>query len=134
MSLINEKFYGALGNEPRRAEDDSPFDALMHHLCVDMGYCGGMVDGVPMHATDLLPASGVVTADSFADLVMRADGVLCAEHPHFRRAFAMPSETIWAPMPWNALSWNMPASAARPNADISLPGGNRAVAKSRFVG
>lgn len=86
MSLINKKFYGALGNEPRRAEDDSPFDALMHHLCVDMGFCGGMVDGVPMHVTDPLPVRGVVTADSFADLVMRADGVSCAEHPHLWRA------------------------------------------------
>ena len=39
------------------------FDALMQEVCVDLGWCGGIVDGHPSHVTDYIPESGPVTAD-----------------------------------------------------------------------
>jgi hypothetical protein len=53
----------------------SPFDALIHEVCVGLGWCGGVVAGEHLHVGDLLPATGIVTADQFVDLVLRAEGV-----------------------------------------------------------
>ena len=55
--------------------DRTPFDALMHEVCVEQGWCGAIVDSRPMHVTDLLPATGTVTADQFVGWLLQADGV-----------------------------------------------------------
>ena len=51
------------------------FDRLMHEVCVERRWCGGIVDGKPMHVTDLLPAKGAVSAEQFALWLFEADGV-----------------------------------------------------------
>ena len=58
---------------------NSPFDALLHEVCVDHGWCGGLVGDKSMYVTDLLPKSGEVTADQFVSLLFQADGVDPAE-------------------------------------------------------
>lgn len=50
------------------------FDRLLWDICVHQGCCGALVDGEPVHVTDLLPANGVVTAARFAELVIQAEG------------------------------------------------------------
>ena len=57
------------------------FDLLLQDICVQHGFCGGIVNDKPAHVTDLLPVSGTVTAEEFARLVIRAehDGV---DHPN----------------------------------------------------
>lgn len=60
---------------------DTAFDALMHEICVERGWCGGIVDGQPLHVTDLLPESGTVTAQQFAEWVFAADDVDPKEDP-----------------------------------------------------
>ncbi|KQN36474.1 hypothetical protein ASG37_12765 [Sphingomonas sp. Leaf407] len=52
----------------------SPSDRLLWAICVELGYCGGVVDGEPVTVTDLIPAAGVMTAGEFAELAIRADG------------------------------------------------------------
>ena len=49
------------------------FDLLLQDICVRNGFCGGIANGQPTHVTDLLPAGGLVTADEFARLVIRAE-------------------------------------------------------------
>lgn len=35
---------------------DSPFDRLMHFVCVEGGYCGSVkADGTPLHVTRFIP-------------------------------------------------------------------------------
>ncbi|CAH0353714.1 hypothetical protein [Sphingobium sp. CECT 9361] len=53
----------------------TPFDALMHEVCVERGWCGAIVNDRPMHVTDFLPESGTVTADQFVGWLFDADGV-----------------------------------------------------------
>ena len=55
--------------------DRTAFDALMHQVCVERGWCGAVVNGRPMHVTQFLPKSGIVTADQFAGWLFDADGV-----------------------------------------------------------
>lgn len=55
------------------------FEALMHEVCVERGWCGAVVDGRPMHVTDFLPTRGMVTADQFVNWLMKAEGVDPAE-------------------------------------------------------
>lgn len=57
------------------------YDALMHEVCVERGWCGGIVDGQPSHVSDFLPDSGPVTADQFVDWLFLADGMDPAEQP-----------------------------------------------------
>ncbi len=52
----------------------SPFERLSWDICVNGGWCGGLVDDKPTSVSDLLPASGIVTAQAFASLAVRADG------------------------------------------------------------
>lgn len=54
----------------------SAFDDLLHYICVDLGFCGSEVEGVPTHVGSLVPRSGMVTANDFADLVFKAEGVV----------------------------------------------------------
>ena len=52
----------------------SAFDRLSWDICVNGGWCGGIVDGKPTTVDDLLPPTGIIEARTFAELAMRADG------------------------------------------------------------
>ena len=52
----------------------SAYDRLSWDICVNGGWCGGIVDGKPTRVDDLLPEVGTVTAEEFAKLTARADG------------------------------------------------------------
>jgi hypothetical protein len=57
--------------EPNRA-----YQALMHDICVGMGFCGSVDnEGNPRHVDHYIPKSGIVTARQFAEWVMLADGM-----------------------------------------------------------
>jgi len=51
----------------RLMEHRPGYNALMHEVCVERGWCGGGVDGNPSHVDDLIPEHGSVTADRFVD-------------------------------------------------------------------
>ncbi len=53
--------------------DPTPFDLLLRDMCVRLGFCGGLVNEKPTHVTDLLPATGLVTAEEFAKLAISAE-------------------------------------------------------------
>lgn len=57
------------------------FDALMHEVCVERGWCGSVVGGEPSHVTDFLPAVGEVTADQFVEWLFDAEGVDLSDDP-----------------------------------------------------
>ena len=62
--------------------DEKPgYNALMHEVCVGMGWCGGVIDGEPSHVDDFIPNEGSVTADQFVDWLFRADGMDPLEDP-----------------------------------------------------
>jgi hypothetical protein len=50
------------------------FDLLLHDICVQGGFCGGLVEDQAIHVTDILPTSGMVTSEEFAILVLQAEG------------------------------------------------------------
>jgi hypothetical protein len=50
-----------------------PYDRLIWDLCVGQGWCGGVVAGKASHIDLLMPASGIVTAEEFAELAIRAE-------------------------------------------------------------
>jgi hypothetical protein len=50
------------------------FDGMMHEFCVGLGFCGGVKDGKPLHVTDFIPETGLVSADEFARWLIMADG------------------------------------------------------------
>ena len=52
----------------------SPFERLTWDICVNGGWCGGIIEGNPTTIYDLLPRSGKINARKFAELTMRADG------------------------------------------------------------
>jgi hypothetical protein len=52
----------------------SPFARLSWDICVNGGWCGGIVDGNPITVEDLLPRTSEVNARQFAELAMHADG------------------------------------------------------------
>lgn len=52
----------------------SLFERLSYDICVNGGWCGGIVNGEPTHVYDLLPETGPITGREFAELAMRADG------------------------------------------------------------
>ena len=51
----------------------TPFGRLMWDICVNGGWCGGIVDGKLTTVDMLLPKSGTVTAGAFAELVDEAE-------------------------------------------------------------
>lgn len=53
----------------------SSYDELRRHICVELGFCGSIRDGLPLHVDDLIPSEGVVTADQFAELAFVAEGL-----------------------------------------------------------
>lgn len=60
------------------------FDGLLHDLCVGLGFCGCVSDeGEARDVTRLIPASGEVTAEQFADWVIQADWPRGYDDPEF---------------------------------------------------
>ena len=51
------------------------YNALMHEVCVERGWCGSVVDGVPLHVDEFIPEGGLVTAEQFVDWLFRAEGI-----------------------------------------------------------
>ncbi|WP_170349880.1 hypothetical protein [Ruegeria atlantica] len=49
------------------------FDELMDFVCVRYGYCGGVVDGKPIHVAHFIPEYGNVAASEFSEWVMLAE-------------------------------------------------------------
>ena len=49
------------------------FNSLMREVCVDRGWCGGIVDGEPSHVDFFIPDSGPVTVDQFVDWLFLAE-------------------------------------------------------------
>ena len=50
------------------------FDGMMHEYCADLGWCGGVKDGKPLHVSDFIPETGSVSADEFARWLITAEG------------------------------------------------------------
>jgi hypothetical protein len=51
------------------------YNALMHEVCVEKGWCGSIVDDEPSHVDHFIPESGPVTADQFVNWLFQAEGV-----------------------------------------------------------
>ena len=49
------------------------YDALMHEICVGMGFCGCVKYGKPLHVDDFIPEDGPVKAEQFIEWVFLAD-------------------------------------------------------------
>ena len=47
----------------------------MQEVCVERGWCGGLVQGQPSHVDDFLPEAGPVTAEQFVEWLFQAEGV-----------------------------------------------------------
>ena len=82
---------------------NSAYDKLRHYICAELGFCGSIKDGAPLHVDDLIPSEGVVTADQFAELTFVADGIDPSNDPRqlkaaIRAAFVnfMGSQTVEA--------------------------------------
>lgn len=52
---------------------ETGYDALMHVVCVDLGFCGCLKRDKPLHVDDLIPPCGPVSADQFVEWVFLAD-------------------------------------------------------------
>jgi len=51
------------------------YDALMHTVCVEWGFCRCIKKGKPLHVDDFIPNFGKVTADQFVEWVFLADNM-----------------------------------------------------------
>lgn len=51
----------------------TPCDLLLTDVCVRLGFCGGLVNDEPQHVAQLLPATGIITAEQFARLAISAE-------------------------------------------------------------
>lgn len=50
------------------------YRALQQAVCAGMGWCGSVINGQARHVSQLIPKSGVVTADNFVDWLFEAEG------------------------------------------------------------
>lgn len=48
---------------------------LLQTVCVDLGFCGCVKDGKPLHVHDFIPQEGTITADDFVEWVFLADAL-----------------------------------------------------------
>jgi hypothetical protein len=53
----------------------SGYEALMHCVCGDWGFCGCVKNDKPLHVDDLIHETGLVTADQFVEWVFLADNM-----------------------------------------------------------
>ncbi|WP_035034748.1 hypothetical protein [Caulobacter sp. AP07] len=54
-------------------EAKTGYDALMHVVCAEQGFCGCTKHGLPLHVDLFIPPRGPVTADQFVEWVFLAD-------------------------------------------------------------
>lgn len=54
---------------------NAPYAGLLNEACVGLGFCGSAVDGKPLHVSDFIPESGLVSADQYADWTLMAEGL-----------------------------------------------------------
>lgn len=50
------------------------YNKLLEDVCVRLGFCGSVVDGQSLHVDQLLPQSGALTDEEFADALFKAEG------------------------------------------------------------
>ena len=57
------------------------YKALSHDICVELGFCGSEKNGKFSHIDLLIPSTGDLTADKFADLAFEAEqsGMVCSD-------------------------------------------------------
>ena len=60
--------------KPPYEQAETGFDALMHDVCVEWGFCGCIKHGRPLHVMWFIPSYGPVSADQFVEWVFLADG------------------------------------------------------------
>jgi hypothetical protein len=53
---------------------NAAYHKLLEEVCVRLGFCGSLVDDQPLHVDQLLPRSGSISANSFADALFKAEG------------------------------------------------------------
>ena len=53
----------------------SAYDTLLNEVCVDLGFCGSVANGEPLHVDQFIPECGPVSADQFVDWIFRAEGI-----------------------------------------------------------
>jgi len=82
--MSDKKFRGSLGSYTTPSDVQPGYDALLHEVCVRLGYCGCIKDGEPLHVDDFVPAAGLVTADQFAEWVVLADNLTPSSNPHLK--------------------------------------------------
>jgi hypothetical protein len=58
-----------------KKEEKTGYDALMHEVCVELGFCGSLRDGQSTHVDFIIPPYGPVTVDQFVEWVFLADGL-----------------------------------------------------------
>jgi hypothetical protein len=56
-------------------DERSGYDALMHEVSVQLGFCGSIRGGQVTHVDFIIPPNGPVTADQFVEWVFLADGL-----------------------------------------------------------
>ena len=57
------------------------YNALQNEVCVECGWCGGIVDGKTSHVDNFIPEAGPVSADQFVDWLFLAEGMDPSEDP-----------------------------------------------------
>jgi hypothetical protein len=67
------RFWCDAANREVEIVHPGPFDRLLWDMCIKLGFCGGIVNDRVTHVTDLLPATGTVTARDFAELAISAE-------------------------------------------------------------
>lgn len=60
---------------PSPMNEKSGYDALMHDVCVQLGFCGSVRGGQVTHVDFIIPPDGPATADQFVEWVFLADGM-----------------------------------------------------------
>lgn len=56
-------------------DQKSAYEALQHEICVELGFCGSVIDGKPSHVDFFVPDQGSVSADKFVEWVFLAEGM-----------------------------------------------------------
>ena len=82
--MNDKKFRGSLGGYTTPTDVKPGYAALLHEVCVRLGYCGCIKDDKPLHVDDFIPEAGLITADQFAEWVVLADNLTPSTSPHLK--------------------------------------------------